>query len=139
MELFIQFNRTSGEPMPRNLVTTLLLGLLAGCAGQPVGGIFNSGANDESYAHNNEPRDWHPLPHRGDRLTVVNETTGSETVVTAVEPYNAASGRTCVLYTESGTGETRIVSGIACRGNNHWIEVPFITNPYSRRSVQSGQ
>lgn len=110
--------------MPKTLIISLILVfILPGCASfHPL-----KDETDDSYsqtAHN-----WYPLPNIGSQITLYSKNTNKEITVTVIDSYHAASGRSCSLYSINGKIDTGNPSGLACRANNSWTNVPFIVNP----------
>ena len=108
--------------MPKTLFASLFLMLsLSGCSTFPY--------NHDSKVSSNTQRDWYPLPKPGDQIAVTNKTTGTESTVTVIDAYHAASGRTCSLYSVNVHRDPGNPSGLACRDGNLWVNVPLIVNP----------
>ena len=108
--------------MSRILFTGVILILsLTGCASSPFAGSDNG-----SYLDPGSQRDWYPLPSSGEQITIYNKTGGMDEQVTVIDSYHAASGRTCSLYTETGSMNP---TGLACRESDRWVAIPFIVNP----------
>ena len=98
---------------------------LSGCSSFPLGHNNYDGSDTSSSSQ----KDWYPLPSPGDQIAVTSKSTGTESTVTVIDAYHAASGRSCGLYTVNGNMDTNNPSGLACRENGKWINIPFIVNP----------